>query len=211
MTRHGLLWLIAIIVIFLFAPLVVRQTSYQRCYVDEMDTAFAWYKPEDVSRIVDRTNTIYDWLMVQTEIDPFIRAHMTQQLEKPDTPAGKKLAMLAGAHADRMENYWSNFLQNIWLFCFRFSHSLAWFLYLAPFIVAIIFDGIMTRKAKLASFRYTSPTVYNLSWHTIIFLAAGTLVTFAIISPLPILLYPTMLTAMGILVRLVIANIQHSA
>jgi hypothetical protein len=69
----------------------------------------------------------------------------------------------------------------------------------------------MTRKAKLASFKYTSPTIYNVSWHCIIFIVSISLVSFAIVSPLPILLYPLLITAIGFFVRLVVSNIQHSA
>lgn len=211
MTRHGLAWLIVIIALLLFAPLLVRQATYERCYVEEMETALSWYSADDAQSIVDRANGLYDWSMVRSGLDPFVRDHFTRPVTEATDPMSEKVSKVAGTYAEHVTNYGSNFLQNVWLFCFRLAHSLSWLLYLAPFIVAIIFDGIMTRKAKLASFKYTSPTIYNLSWHTIIALASGALVTFAVVSPLPILLFPAVLTLMGLLLRLVIANIQHSA
>ena len=69
----------------------------------------------------------------------------------------------------------------------------------------------MTRKAKLASFKYTSPTIYNMSWHIIIALAALSMVAFAFVTPLSIFFYPIVITCMGVLLRLLISNIQHSA
>ena len=107
--------------------------------------------------------------------------------------------------------YWANLLTNVWLFCLRLAHSISWIIYLTPFLAAALFDGIMCRKAKLASFKYTSPSVYNLSWHIIIAMIACSVVAFAVSIPLSVFVYPIILTAVGMFVRLVISNIQHSA
>jgi hypothetical protein len=98
----------------------------------------------------------------------------------------------------------------LYAFCLRLYHAWIWLLYLAPFLFAVVFDGIMVRKAKLQSFRYTSPTVYNASWHAIIGLLAGTLVYFAWSFGLSLFIYPVAITAIGFLIRTLIANVQPS-
>lgn len=211
MTRHGLIWLIAIIVIFLFAPLLIGQKDYESCVETELSAAAGWYDAEEVQTILGRTNSIYNAAMVSTGIDPLIRKHFVKPMPSKEIAPGVTLPKSISPYAEHMMEYWGNLLLNIWMFCFRIAHSLSWVIYLTPFLIAIVFDGVMTRKAKLASFKYTSPTVYNLSWHIIIAMAAISLVAFAVVTPLSVFFYPSVLTAMGVLVRLVISNIQHSA
>lgn len=211
MTRHGFLWLLAIVLIFLFAPLLNSQGDYDTCVKGELDTANAWYNGASVQSIVDRTNSMYSTIFVRTGIDPLIRKHFVKPLPSKEIAPGVELPKYIAPYADHMMEYWGNFLQNFWMFFFRIAHSIQWVMYLLPFLFAIVFDGVMTRKAKLASFKYTSPTVYNLSWHIIIAIVAMSLVAFSVVTPLSIFFYPAAITVIGMLVRLVISNIQHSA
>jgi hypothetical protein len=211
MTTHSLIWLFTIIVVFLFAPLVISQKDYEECIRKELTEASDWYGAEEVQVILDRTNKIYDATMVSSGLDPSIRKYFVKPTPSKELAPGVTLPAAMSPYADRLMEYWGNLLHNIWLFCFRLSHSFSWLFYLAPFLVAVFFDGLMTRKAKLASFRYTSPTLYNLSWHLIIAMAAVSLVAFSVITPINIFVYPIVLTGMGVLVRVVLSNIQHSA
>jgi hypothetical protein len=113
--------------------------------------------------------------------------------------------------ADSILDYWASLLSNMHLFCFRIAHSTIWCGYLLPFLVAITFDGLMTRKAKIESFKYTSPTIYNLSWHLMIGIICLSLVYFALSLPISVFFYPIAITTVGILLRALIGNIQHSA
>lgn len=211
MTRHGFLWLLAIVLIFLFAPLLNSQSDYESCVKTELDTAATWYNSESIKDVVDRTNAMYSTILVRTGIDPLIRKHFVKPLPSKEISPGVSLPKYIAPYADHMMEYWGNFLQNFWMFFFRIAHSITWVIYLMPFLLAIIFDGVMTRKAKLASFKYTSPTVYNISWHVIIAIVAMSLVAFSVVTPLSIFFYPMAITLIGMLVRLVISNIQHSA
>lgn len=211
MTRHGLLWLIAIILIFLFAPLLILQKDYENCVETELKSASAWYDEDEVQSIINRTNKIYGAAMITTGIDPMIRKHLAKPVTSKEIAPGVDVPKVLVPYADHLMEYWGNLLLNIWMFCFRIAHSLSWMIYLTPFMAAIIFDGVMTRKAKLASFKYTSPTIYNMSWHIIIALAALSMVAFAFVTPLSIFFYPIVITCMGVLLRLLISNIQHSA
>jgi hypothetical protein len=108
-------------------------------------------------------------------------------------------------------DYWDGMINHLDLVAFRIAHGWYWAWFLHPFLIAIIFDGVMTRKAKLASFQYTSPTLYNLAWHSIIGIVALALLVITLATPISLLFYPTTIAVIGILIRVVIANIQHSA
>lgn len=211
MTRHGLLWLFAITVIFLFAPLLMSTSDYENCVDAEFRAVADWYGEEEGRRIVDRTNWLYERAMISTGVDPLIRKHFVKPMPSSEIAPGVHVPPGIHPYAQHLMNYWRNFLYNIWVFFFRVAHSWSWVLYLTPFLCAIVFDGVMTRKAKLASFKYTSPTIYNLSWHIVIALGAMSLLAFSVTTPLSVFFYPGVITLMGVLVRLVIANIQHSA
>ena len=195
----------------MFSPLIMGQKDYQECIGKELRTAYTWYNDEEVNNIIERANNLYDTMMVSTGIDPLLRKHFIKPIPLNEISPGVALSKTVSPYAQHMMEYWLNFLTNIWMFTFRVSHSIAWMIYLIPFLFAVLFDGYMTRKAKLASFKYTSPTIYNLSWHFIIAMAASALVYFSLTVQIPILFYPSVLTAMGVLVRLVISNVQHSA
>ena len=211
MTRHSLLWLLAIISIFLFAPLVVTTSDYEECIRSEMSESLEWYGDDEATAILQRTNRIYSAIMVRSGLDPAIRKHFVKPKPSTEIAPGVEMPKTLTPYANHLMDYWANLLTNIWLFCLRLAHSASWIIYLTPFLAATIFDGIMRRKAKLASFQYTSPTVYNLSWHVIIALVACSVVTFAVSMPLSVFVYPVVLTVVGMFVRLVISNIQHSA
>jgi len=209
-TRHTLLWLLIILFILVMAPLVVSRETYEQTISSEMDDAARWYGESTARTILSRCNAIYAILMVSSGIDPFVRKY-----DKPprEDEISLQVDKIEGAtdHKTKIRNYWGNLLRNVWMFCYRISHVWAWILWVFPFLIAIIYDGIMSRKMKVATFKYTSPTIYNLSWHLIIFLAAVTTILFAVATPTNIFVYPTILVAMGVNMRVLISNIQHSA
>ena len=209
MTRHTLLWLIAIVAIFIFSPLVLSQSAYRECYQKELSIAHDFYGPEEVSSILQRAQRIYGFAMVDTGLDAGIQNLNTPIITKEISP-NVDLPKYLWPFADQMAGYWSGLLDNIFLFCLRLSHAWLWLGYLTPFMFAIIFDGVMTRRAKLASFQYTSPTVYNLSWHVIIAIVSISFFCFSITTPVTVYAYPLVISIIGVLVRLVLSNVLHS-
>lgn len=212
MRQHSLLWLILMVLALLLAPLIVSPERYQSCLDTELLSALRWYGKEEAYEIAKRGEGLYQAMMGDSGIDGALRQHFAKPVEKnlevapgvnvPDKLAGQMRGVL---------HYWSNMLFNIHLLCYRLAHTWVWLLYVFPFMAAIIFDGIMIRKAKIASFRYTSPTIYNLSWHAIIAIVAFTMVYFALTFPISVFYYPIVLAVIGFLCRMVIGNIQHSA
>lgn len=211
MTRHGLLWLVIIIGIFLFSPLIVNQKEYAECFRKEIAIAADFYGPEEVSSILQSAQRIYDFGMVKTGIDKGIQTMNTPLPEKKEMITSAPVPKYLEPWADRIGGYWAGLLDNIFLFTLRLAHMWLWMGYLVPFLAAIFFDGVMVRKAKIASFRYTSPTIYNLSWHVIIAIVCLSFVAFAVTTPISVFAYPIGISVIGILIRMLLSNVQHSA
>ncbi len=212
MRQHSLLWLILMALALLFSPLLVSQERFQSCFDEEMMSALRWYGKSEALIVATNGERLYSSIMGDTGVDGLLRSHFAKPTpENLDVAPGVKMPdKLAGAFKGLL-GYWSNMMLNIHLLCYRLAHTWTWLLYVLPFTLAIIFDGIMIRKAKIASFRYTSPTVYNLSWHAIIGIIAFSLVYFTMTFPISVFYYPIALAVIGVLMRMVIGNIQHSA
>ena len=211
MTRHSLIWLILIIGIFLFSPLVVTPTEYTASIDREIQSAQRWYGDEEFLAVEESSKAIYGLLMVKTGIDGLLRKHFTKPTAGDELAPGYKLPAHLATYTKQVDGYWKGLLDNMYLFCLRLAQARLWLYYMFPFLLASVFDGVMNRKAKIASFRYTSPTLYNASWHIIIFLVAASLVCFSVTFSITALSYPAVITIIGLLVRLLISNVQHSA
>lgn len=211
MRSHTILWLVVLVSVLLFAPLVVSSDDYKATIGEEIDSAQNWYGPGDATAIIGRADTIYRWLFVKTGVDFIIRDKLSSDLKPTEIAPGVAAPKALTPYTRNVADYWSNFRSNLWLICYRVAVAVFWLLYLSPFVAATLFDGAMTRKAKLASFKYTSPTVHSFSWHAAIGVLSITVVAFSLHFPLSVFAYPAAIAGMALLIRLVITNIQHSA
>lgn len=210
MTRHTLIWLFLLLAIFVFAPFLVSSDRYQQEIDRELTSAITWYGPQEGEKVASRAKDLYDLLIVKSGVEDILSGHLKDQPVLEMAP-GVPLPEHMRADAKQLLAYWANFISHIWLFCLRITHAMLWVTYFSPFLVAAVFDGVMTRKAKLSSFKYTSPALFNLSWHVIILVVAGSTFLMAVVLPMPAVIYPTVITIMGLMVRTLISNIQHSA
>lgn len=211
MRTHSLLWIVITLLIFLLGPLIVSPASCVATIDREIDDARRWYSESEVQRIAARGEDIYQLFMVSTGIDPALRKHMIKGPVSQEIAPNTQMPAHIASWLNGFLDYWLGLLCNIHLFCFRIAHSLTWFVYLVPFLAAIVFDGVMTRQAKIVSFKYTSPTIYNASWHIMIALVCFSIMVFALAYPLPVFYHPIVITCFGIMSRALIGNVQHSA
>lgn len=211
MKQHSYLWILIIFGIFIFSPLLNGTMKYKDCIDKEIAAAEKWYNKKEATVIIERANTLYEVLVIDSGIDGLFKRNYTHEVDTQKITPYTDMPGVLRPIVDQMMPYWTNMLYNFWVFLFRIAHAWSWLVYLMPFIFAATFDGFMTRKAKLASFQYTSPTVYNVSWHVIIALFAASMMYFAVALPISVFFYPLVITIMAIMVRLVISNVQHSA
>jgi Domain of unknown function (DUF4400) len=212
MRIHGVTWILVMLGVLVLSPFLVAHTAYSECLTLELRDASRWYSDREIELVLHGGDRLYQTLLGDTGIAQSLRANFAQPVPSADILPGVKIPSHLVSYANYyLSGYWSALFDNIRLLCIRLAHWWRWVIYLLPFVAAIVFDGVMTRKAKLASFRYTSPTVYNLAWHLIIGILCFSLVYFSLALPISVFYYPVMLTGVGFLVSLVLANIQHSA
>lgn len=210
MRAHTFIWVLIIASILLIAPLVVPPGTFRASIDTDVNSAIRWYGQAETVHLLNTANGLYKTVMVQTGIDAFIRGHYVGSMDPRDF-LNIKLSQEVLLYTGHALGYWESLLTIIYLFFIRIAAAWMWLCYLSPFLIAICIDGVMMRKAKRASFRYTSPTVYNVGWHLIIFCSCISLVFFALPGPLNIFYYPAVITLSGALARVVISNIQYSA
>lgn len=212
MRIHGIVWLILLFASLLLSPLIVSPEHYRGLIAAEMMQTGTGYGARESLEINRRGDALYRLLMVKTGFESALTASAV-----PSAPANDLImnTVERAGHVRQLESvvlgYTPGLLQSFYLFCLRLSHSWCWFAWLSPFLAALILDGLMTRRAKLRSFEYTHPTVYNLSWHLIIAVFAASLVAYSLVASLPLLLFPAVWVFSGTLLRMLISNIQHSA
>lgn len=160
MRQHGLLWLVLILLIMVFAPTVVSPSEYREVLREETHVASQYYAPSEIDGVLSRTNGLYRFLMVDTHLDELLHRWFIPD-EKPsrEVAPGVNLPGGVAAVADRLMDYWQSLALQIYLFLFRLAHVWLWIGYIVPFFCAIVYDGIMTRNIKLQTLAYTSPTV----------------------------------------------------
>lgn len=212
MRTHGLLWLIVLMASLLLCPLLASPMHYARLIAGELDQTRVGYGPRVALAISQRGDALYNLLMVKTGIESGLTATAVPSAPSNDliintVERASQIRQLESA----VMGYVPGLLQSINLFCLRLSHSWHWLIWLAPFLAALALDGVMTRRAKLQSFEYTHPTVYNLSWHLIIAVFAASMVAYSLAATLSLTFYPVALIIVGALLRLLLSNIQHSA
>jgi hypothetical protein len=212
MQRHLLFWLLIIALVFVFGPLFVAPKGYERILQSELDAANQHYARSEVHRVIALAKVLYQFALVDTGVDESVKKYMIKQDSPRDEIApGVQLPKHLTTPLSSVLHYWQSLLYQFYLFSFRLAHACVWLLYLTPFFVAVVFDGIMVRSVKIETMKYTSPTIQNWSWHVMLFLVCMSLVVFATAVPINIFYYPLVMSSCGVLFRLVLGNIQHSA
>jgi len=104
-------------------------------------------------------------------------------------------------------NYVNSFFISMYETIYRLTQLMYWGVFSLPFIIAAGFDGLMQRQIKNESFQYTSPSKYNLMWHTIIAVFAGAF----IYCTMPSAAYPMLVFVAAMSIRELLSNLQRSA
>jgi hypothetical protein len=191
-------------------PIFVSKDSYKNIIQTEFADSLRWYGGEDGAALVRRANERYVAVMSASHLDDAITWIDLGVSKLPKRRNGKTLGFF-----DLPEGSVRQALQGpvyfLYLTVWRVENYLLWIMYVAPFFLALLWDGIMQREAFRATEHYSSPSKYNLLWHVGIALLAMTLMTVSIAIPFFALGYPLALVAIGLVIRSMITNLQPSA
>ncbi|MDK9702361.1 MAG: DUF4400 domain-containing protein [Sulfuritalea sp.] len=210
MRVHGFVWLLLVLAVTLLTPVFVSKDSYKEIIQSEFTESLHWYGSDDGTALVRRANARYLKLMAASHMDDAIEWIDKGLSKLPKRRNGKTLGFF-----DLPEGSARQLMQGpvyfLYLGVWRFENYMLWLLYVAPFILALLWDGIMRRKTYQTLEHYSSPSQYNILWHLIIAVVALALMTISVAIPFPALGYPFALVGIGAILRSMVANLQASA
>lgn len=209
----ALIFLVIIILSGIAGPIFVDDATYQNTIAQEIEDAKEWYGPDASLPIIDRTKSTYlatknlikvDSLL--TKLDGLKKGVKRITSKRPDPWEIKEsTASMGGGRNIDTEAY------SILLLSWRLNNASLWVGYLIPIMLALFFDAIMRRNARLASVDYASPSWYSTLWITNI--SAMGILAAILVSPitLPIEFYPVAFLGIGLLWHQLLTSIQPSA
>lgn len=210
MRVHGLVWLALVLAITLLTPIFVSKDSYKEIIQVEFTDSLHWYGGEDGSALVRRANARYSKMMAASHMDDAIDWIDKGLAKLPKRRNGKTLGFFDIPEGSAKE-LTRGPVYFLYLGVWRFENYMLWLVYVAPFILALIWDGVMKRKTYQSIEHYSSPSQYNILWHLTIAVIALALMTISVAIPMPALGYPIALVGIGAIVRAMVANLQASA
>lgn len=91
----------------------------------------------------------------------------------------------------------------------RLNIMLIWLPFIFLFCAVAFYDGMMIRKVKIASFRYTNPALYNTFMHSAIFILGSLLLLLHLPLALSIWFFPLAGIALGFCLMFGAMNLQR--
>jgi len=208
MTQHILIWLVVTILAIVALPSVFEPATYvERVRSDQKqlredvgETAADYiivHADETYTRIFEDSG-MREWFYKRFKI---IKTEENELFE--ETVADK-----AGSF---VFDYVNSFFISMYETIYRLTQLMYWGVFSLPFIIAAGFDGLMQRQIKNESFQYTSPSKYNLMWHTIIAVFAGAFIYCTTPFAMPSVAYPLLVFVAAMNIRELLSNLQRSA
>lgn len=208
MFKHALIWLITSVLTLVFLPGLLNPQTYMSEVKSDQRHLAEEIGEHSASIIIDTTDRIYNKLFEESGLHPWVNAHYANGL----TP---KNELFQENNTDKitkfLKTYTGTFFISMYESTFRLTQLGYWAVVAFPFFLAAAFDGLMTRKVRIISFHYSSPTQYNAMWHLIIILFAGTFVYSNTPFPMPAPIFPLLVFAASMGIRALLANLQRSA
>lgn len=198
---HIKIWLIvAIASIFLVMAVAQPEKVYENVQGDLNKLSHAFGR-DSTQRLVQRTNGIYEIFF--GHVAPAAKEMHVTDVDQPNTFRWES----------NLTNRSNNMLRaakiEIYHILLRVQIMLVWMPFILLFCAVAFFDGLMMRKVKIASFRYTNPALYNSFMHAAIFIAGSLLLLLHLPMALSIWFFPLSGIALGFCLMFGIMNLQR--
>lgn len=210
MIKHLWFWLVMTVIAVFIMPAIVSATTYQMRIHSELAMLEHAFGDKASAQIMRLTDSVYNGLFDESGFRAWVMDHYyvnDGEVAKGKVEGGAPV----GIAAQMSQNYAVSLFMNLYELTFRLTQMAIWVSYSFPFILAAIWDGAMQRKAKIVSFSYSSPSVYNASWHLIIVMVFCGFFYFNTPFPVPPVIFPLAVGVMAFTLRSLIANLQRSA
>ena len=210
MIKHLWFWLIMTIVAVFILPAFISTASYQSRMRSELAMLEHTFGNKAASQILAMTDNAFSVVFEKSGFRVWVIDHYyidDREVVKGRTEGGVSI----GLAAQLSQNYSVSLFTNLYELTFRLTQMFIWFACALPFVIAASFDGVMNRKVRAVSFAYSSPSVYNATWHFIIVLVFFGMFYFNTPYPVPPIFFPLAVGIMALALRTLISNLQRSA
>jgi len=210
MIKHAFFWLILTLIAMFILPAFISASSYQARFQKELAMLEHTFGERAAKQIMGITDNMYasifedsgfrSWTMDMYYVS---NSEIAQGESEGGIPTGKA--------AGYSQNYLVSLFINFYELTFRLTQMGLWFIYTLPFVLAAVVDGLMQRQVKMASFIYSSPSVFNAAWHTLILIIFLGVCYFNTPFAVPPIIFPFLSGLMAFTLRLLLSNLQRSA
>lgn len=177
-SQHMSFWLILAVLGFLLSPLIRSGDSMQQYLQQEI--------AQTQSAMGERAGTLViefaDSLFNNSPLSAGANVARSLQQNKHQMQLSAKVAGIGGAYMSSVFNsYMQGLMMQTYVVAMRLAIVLFWLVFVAPMLVASIYDGLMMRSVKFAEFGSMRPATFTL---------AGMLVIPALVTPVLYLVLP---------------------
>jgi hypothetical protein len=198
-------WFMAFLLsIFLSPMLIPADTMYDRL-TGEVDSINRTFGPRVGAKLVGVANEVHA-VFSRTGADDAVRKGTHSEGER--AKAEKYLSVVGKLGVDLANGYFSGLSMQFYAVILRALIVLLWVLLLAPFVAAVLVDGLSQRQAKLSEFGYQSPTAFAIGTHIVIAISALPLLYVSIPMSITPLFMPFWALATALPMALAISHMQ---
>lgn len=204
--KHVLIWLILLIVAFIAMPLMMKPHAIMSRVMGELEMMQMVLGTDDANKITRSATTWYNAFFVDTGlIDSTSKAYVSES----EKNASQTFFGGATRIVDVTNGYLLSFAAQAYAMMIRLFIILSWLPFIFPFMLAVVIDGMVTRRIKMESFGFASPIAYSLALHTIIVIVFFPALYLLLPIPVTPLFMPFWALAIAFPVSMLIGNTQR--
>lgn len=164
--KHVLYWIILLVLAAFLVPALSSSTNIMARVVSEVRMMQSVLGTKETVQITSVATKIYNEVFVETDVIPTAQKAIVSEQER------KSSRDMFGKTIDKLTDGTNDYVIGVAALTYavlvRILIFLVWLPYIAPFFVAVIMDGLVRRKIKMASFGLISPIYYAAATHSLI-------------------------------------------
>lgn len=207
--KRFLFWFLILLVETVFVTIVLSSETIKKAAVAERVLLVKTFGEEMAIEIVSQTDvTFREWFYDSGLINGSYAAFVPTQDEVINSKSLKDMGKPVFAVVkEKLQTFWTA----VYYGTQRWTIMMMWVPYLIPFVIAVVVDGLSTRKKKQFNFEYASPVVFGAMSHTVLGLAVLPFLYFLVPFPVTPLAAPIWIGAFSVALYSMISHTQQLA
>ncbi|MYM92704.1 DUF4400 domain-containing protein [Duganella vulcania] len=203
--RRFLIWFLIILVEVVIVTVALSSDTISRAASREREMVVSTFGEEMASSIIKRTDVVYKRYFFDSGwIKGSYEAFVPSRDELSDS---RSLADMGRPMFKVMDQKLRTFWTAVYYGTQRMTILMMWLPYLMPFVVAVIVDGMATRKKRQFNYEYANPVVFGAMSHAVLALISFPFLYFLLPFPVNPLVSPIWI---GVFCLALFAMISHT-